>query len=190
MPTLAKLAGGGVPAEADGHDKSDVLWPTSSAGSTCQRSADTISLRAASACPSCIFLEVGYGRAVVDGKWKLVRVPRPETGANGEDLSKRCSSWYGDALPTTRMVYSNFDLHPDTYCKETMLFDLEADPWEDNDLADSEKGKVEAMMELLQGHLDAAGEVVWRYLTVCGVRLSLTRSYRRRWTLLRLDVKN
>ena len=58
------------------------------------------------------------------------------------------------------MVYNSYDLHPSTYCKETMLFNLDDDPYESNDVADDEPDTLQALMELLQGHLDAVGEKV------------------------------
>ena len=59
-----------------------------------------------------------------------------------------------------RLVYNSYDLHPSTYCKETMLFNLDADPYETNDVADDEPDTLKALLELLQGHLEAAGEAV------------------------------
>ena len=59
-----------------------------------------------------------------------------------------------------RLVFDSYDLHPSTYCKETMLFNLDADPYELNDVADDEPDTLKALLELLQGHLEAAGESV------------------------------
>ena len=190
MPTLARLAGGAVPTEADGNDRSAALWPTASGGS-CGRS-DTADFEGfeerirGTPSSEVLFLEVGYGRAVVLGKWKLVRVPRP-AGRGGHGATG-CSTWYGDPLDAPwnaprdaqqeaqrdvqqnfraeantlngRMVYNSYDLHPSTYCKETMLFNLDDDPYEVNDVADDEPDTLQALMELLEGHLDAAGENV------------------------------
>jgi hypothetical protein len=41
-----------------------------------------------------------------------------------------------------------------------MLFNLDADPYETNDVADDEPDTLKALLELLQGHLEAAGEAV------------------------------
>ena len=167
MPTLAKIAGGKVPFNADGNDRSADLFPTAHSPSGSCRSyayADaTIPLSSWKS--EAVFLEVGYGRAVVVGKWKLMRVPRPAKGSNGEDLHKLCSSWYGDALPTyegaqVKLVFQSYDLHPNTYCLETMLFDTEADPWELQDLAADEPDKLQALTKLLNDHLEHNGEHV------------------------------
>merc|ERR1712166_275144 len=127
MPTLAKMAGGKVPFNADGNDRSADLFPTAhSPSGSCRSYAYADATINAIPLSEAVFLEVGYGRAVVVGKWKLMRVPRPATGSNGEDLHKLCSSWYGDALPTyegaqVKLVFQSYDLHPNTYCLETML---------------------------------------------------------------------
>ena len=91
-----------------------------------------------------------------------MRVPRPASGQ-----SKGCVTWFGDDLPIpvdpgakTRFVYSSYGLHPDTYCKETMLFNLDTDPYEDNDVSADEPDRLQALAELLQDHLDAAGEKI------------------------------
>ena len=89
-----------VPAEAEGKDRSAALWPTASGGA-CGRSAtaDFAGLEArirGTPSSEVLFLEVGYGRAIVLGKWKLVRVPRP-AGRGGHGAAG-CSTWYGDPL--------------------------------------------------------------------------------------------
>lgn len=161
MPTLAAIAGAKVPFNADGNDRSADLFPTAHSPSGSCRSyayADT----AINEIPQseAVFLEVGYGRGVVVGKWKLVRVPRPARGGAGESLQGKCSSWYGDAMPTKRMVYKSYELHPNTYCLATMLFNTEADPWELNDLNADEPDKVKALTKLLNSHLVHNGEHV------------------------------
>ena len=167
MPTLAKIAGGKVPFNADGNDRSADLFPTAHSPSGSCRSyayADaTIPLSSWKS--EAVFLEVGYGRAVVVGKWKLMRVPRPAKGSNGEDLHKLCSSWYGEALPTyegahVKLVFESYDLHPNTYCLETMLFNTEADPLELQNVAADEPDKLKALTKLLNGHLVHNGEHV------------------------------
>ena len=161
MPTLATIAGAKVPFHADGIDRSADLFPSAHSPSGSCRSyayADTTINKTP---PSeAVFLEVGYGRGVVVGKWKLVRVPRPERGGMGENLVGKCSSWYGDAMPTTRLVFQSYNLHPNTYCLQTMLFNTEADPWELTDLKDDEPLKVEALTKLLNDHLMRNGEHV------------------------------
>jgi arylsulfatase A-like enzyme len=161
VPTLAAIAGAKVPFNADGNDRSADLFPTAHSPSGSCRSyayADT----AINEIPQseAVFLEVGYGRGVVVGKWKLVRVPRPARGGAGESLQGKCSSWYGDAMPTNRFVYKSYELHPNTYCLATMLFNTEADPWELNDLNADEPDKVKALTKLLNSHLVHNGEHV------------------------------
>ena len=152
MPTLATIVGAKVPFHADGIDRSADLFPTAHSPSGSCRSyayADTTINKTP---PSeAVYLEVGYGRAVVVGKWKLVRVPRPERGSMGENLKGRCSSYYGDAMPTTRLVFQSYDLHPNTYCLQTMLFNTDDDPWELKDVKDDEP---------LNDHLKGNGEHV------------------------------
>jgi len=161
MPTLAKIAGGKVPFHADGNDRSADLFPTAHSPSGSCRSYAYADATINAIPPSeAVFLEVGYGRAVVVGKWKLMRVPRPARGAMGEDLHLKCSSWYGDAMPTERLVFQSYDLHPNTYCLETMLFDTEADPWELQDVAADEPDKLKALAKLLNSHLVHNGEHV------------------------------
>ena len=78
----------------------------------------------------------------------------------GENMAGKCSSWYGDAMPTDRLVFQSYNLHPNTYCLETMLFDTEADPWELQDVAADEPDKLQALTKLLNDHLEHNGEHV------------------------------
>merc|ERR1711865_1134277 len=101
----------GVPFNADGNDRSADLFPTAhSPSGSCRSYAYADATINAIPLSEAVFLEVGYGRAVVVGKWKLMRVPRPAKGSNGEDLHKLCSSWYGDALPTYEGAQVKFGL--------------------------------------------------------------------------------
>jgi arylsulfatase A-like enzyme len=89
VPTLAAIAGAKVPFNADGNDRSADLFPTAHSPSGSCRSyayADT----AINEIPQseAVFLEVGYGRGVVVGKWKLVRVPRPARGGGGRKSAR------------------------------------------------------------------------------------------------------
>ena len=161
MPTLATIAGAKVPFHADGNDRSADLFPSAHSPSGSCRSYAYADTTINNIPPSeAVYLEVGYGRAVVVGKWKLVRVPRPERGGMGENLVGKCSSWYGDAMPTTRLVFQSYDLHPNTYCLQTMLFNTDDDPWELKDVKDDEPLKVEALTKLLNDHLKGNGEHV------------------------------
>lgn len=161
FPTLATIAGANVPSLADGNDRSADLFPTAHSPSRSCRSYAYTDATIDTIPPSeAVFLEVGYGRGVVVGKWKLVRVPRPKTGRKGERLEGKCISWYGDDFPTKNMVWDSYKLHPNTFCLATMLFNTEADPWELTDLTDDEPQKVEALTKLLNSHLMPNGEHV------------------------------
>ena len=63
-------------------------------------------------------------------------------------------------VPTERMVYQSYNLHPNTYCLQTMLFNTDDDPWELTDVKDDEPLKVEALTKLLNDHLMRNGEHV------------------------------
>jgi arylsulfatase A-like enzyme len=161
MPTLATIVGAKVPFHADGIDRSADLFPTAHSPSGSCRSYAYADTTINETPPSeAVYLEVGYGRAVVVGKWKLVRVPRPERGGMGENMAGKCSSWYGDAMPTDRLVFQSYNLHPNTYCLQTMLFNTDDDPWELTDVKDDEPLKVEALTKLLNDHLMRNGEHV------------------------------
>ena len=84
--------------------------------------------------------------------------PNPTPTPNQRDVQQ---SFRAEANTLNgRLVFDSYDLHPSTYCKETMLFNLDADPYELNDVADDEPDTLKALLELLQGHLEAAGESV------------------------------
>ena len=157
MPTLAAVAGVRTPREADGRDLSAELWP-GRVGATCQTDTDKWQR---------LFTEVGFGRAITRGKWKLIRVPRP-----GEATAE-CLTWFGDKLgdpakaDLTRLVFQSYQLHASSYCNETQLFDLEADPLELHNLAATQPERVAKMAQTLQEHVaaDGSGEDVLVHLS-------------------------
>ena len=167
LPTLAKIAGGAAPPNAAGHDRSADLFPTAHSSIGSCRSYAYADATIDEIPPSeAVFLEVGYGRGVVVGKWKLMRVPRPAKGLLGEDLREKCSSWFGaamatnDGAPVPELVFQSYALHRNTYCQQTMLFNTEADPWEQQNVAADEPDKLRALMKLLNDHLKHYGEHV------------------------------
>jgi len=151
--TLVAVAEAAEKPVADGRDWSAALWP---AAGDCRPAVleDTPPL----------FLEVGYARAIVQSaKWKLIRVMRPvhRAASLGEPA---CISWFGDPIPSgtmnnprqgdnqVRLVYSSFALHRASYCNDTLLFDLIADPNESRNLASMLPARVKLLDAKLQEH--------------------------------------
>ncbi len=149
FPTLARLAGVSLPDDRtlDGHD----IFPL------------MLSTEARSPHEAIVAMSGGRLQIVRSGKWKLhVRAPGPHRGP--ANIQNYIDSSYNPRSPDGVTIIAPFEqphptLHPGVLTgdgrKEMMLFDLETDPSEQDDVADSHPSvvkRLKAIFDAYEGH--------------------------------------
>ena len=130
LPTIARESELDARPRVHGNDLTAMLRQIARGGTTLEPKNTTI------------FVEVGYARALLTSRWKLIVVTRPPLtrpgciSFQGTPMESYIASFNGgNQKPKQPLMYDGYRHHFATYCDPVQLFDLNVDPAESHNLA-------------------------------------------------------